>query len=42
MDSQGDVTVLGGVMEALSLVYGKLVMTDVINGTMTDETPGAP
>jgi type VI secretion system secreted protein Hcp len=42
MDSQGDVTVAGGVMETLSLVYGKLVMTDVINGTMTDVTPGAP
>jgi type VI secretion system secreted protein Hcp len=42
MDSQGDVTVAGGVLESLLLTYGKLVMTDVINGTTTDVTPGNP
>lgn len=41
MDSQGDVTVAGGVLESLMLTYGKLVMTDVINGFMTEVTPGA-
>jgi len=39
MDSQGDVTVAGGVLESLMLSYGKLVMTDVINGTMAAVTP---
>ena len=42
MESQGDVTVAGGVLESLSLSYGKLVMTDVINGTTATVTPGAP
>jgi len=42
MESQGDVTVAGGVLEGLKLSYGKLVMTDVINGTSVDVTPGAP
>jgi type VI secretion system secreted protein Hcp len=39
METQGDVTVAGGVLESLRLSYGKLVMTDVINGTSVDVTP---
>lgn len=42
MESQGDVTVAGGVLESLRLTYTKLVMTDVINGTSVDVTPGTP
>jgi type VI secretion system secreted protein Hcp len=34
LESEGDVTVAGGVLEAVSLTYTKITMTDVINGTV--------
>ena len=34
LESEGDVTVAGGVMEAVALGFTKMTMTDVINGTV--------
>jgi len=39
LQSEGDVTVAGGVLESVRLTYGKLTMTDVINGIETVVSP---
>jgi type VI secretion system secreted protein Hcp len=42
LESEGDVTVAGGVLDTVGLAYSKLTMTDVINGTIAVADSTAP
>ena len=39
MDSEGDVTIAGGVVETIGFVYEKITMKDEVNGTIAEATP---
>lgn len=39
MDSEGDVTIAGGVAETIGFAYEKITMRDEVNGTVAEATP---